>query len=92
MIEGFSNPNWMMQADRVLKEIGKEKAQEYYKVGVNFFFVFFFLESISLLVGLWCNIYMLRLHFLVIMDEWIFMVEFFLFAEQRTKFTIFNIH
>ena len=27
-----------MQADRVLKEIGKEKAQEYYKVGVNFFF------------------------------------------------------
>ena len=92
MIEGFSNPNWMMQADRVLKEIGKEKAQEYYKVGVNFFFVFFFLESISLLVGLWCNIYMLRLHFLVIMDEWIVMVEFFLFAEQRTKFTIFNIH
>lgn len=81
-----------MQADRVLKEIGKEKAQEYYKVGVNFFFVFFFLESISLLVGLWCNIYMLRLHFLVIMDEWIVMVEFFLFAEQRTKFTIFNIH
>ena len=49
MIEGFSNPNWMMQADRVLKEIGKEKAQEYYKVGVNFFFFF---ESISLLVGL----------------------------------------
>ena len=92
MIEGFSNPNWMMQADRVLKEIGKEKAQEYYKVGVNFFFVFFFLESILLLVGLWCNIYMLRLHFLVIMDEWIVMVEFFLFAEQRTKFTIFNIH
>ena len=42
MIEGFNNPNWMMQADRVLKEIGKEKAQEYYKVGVNFFFVFFF--------------------------------------------------
>ena len=81
-----------MQADRVLKEIGKEKAQEYYKVGVNFFFVFFFLESISLLVGLWCKIYMLRLHFLVIMDEWIVMVEFFLFAEQRTKFTIFNIH
>lgn len=81
-----------MQADRVLKEIGKEKAQEYYKVGVNFFFVFFFLESILLLVGLWCNIYMLRLHFLVIMDEWIVMVEFFLFAEQRTKFTIFNIH
>lgn len=81
-----------MQADRVLKEIGKEKAQEYYKVGVNFFFVFFFLESISLLVGLWCNIYMLRLHFLVIMDEWIVMVEFFLFAEQRTKFAIFNIH
>ena len=81
-----------MQADRVLKEIGKEKAQEYYKVGVNFFFLFFFLESISLLVGLWCNIYMLRLHFLVIMDEWIVMVEFFLFAEQRTKFTIFNIH
>ena len=81
-----------MQADRVLKEIGKEKAQEYYKVGVNFFFVFFFLESISLLVGLWCNIYMLRLHFIVIMDEWIVMVEFFLFAEQRTKFTIFNIH
>ena len=40
MIEGFSNPNWMMQADRVLKEIGKEKAQEYYKVGVNFFFFF----------------------------------------------------
>lgn len=79
-----------MQADRVLKEIGKEKAQEYYKVGVNFFFVFFFLESILLLVGLWCNIYMLRLH--VIMDEWIVMVEFFLFAEQRTKFTIFNIH
>ena len=37
MIEGFNNPNWMMQADRVLKEIGKEKAQEYYKVGVNFF-------------------------------------------------------
>lgn len=31
MIEGFNNPNWMMQADRVLKEIGKEKAQEYYK-------------------------------------------------------------
>lgn len=81
-----------MQADRVLKEIGKEKAQEYYKVGVNFFFVFFFLESILLLVGLWCNIYMLRLHFIVIMDEWIVMVEFFLFAEQRTKFTIFNIH
>ena len=81
-----------MQADRVLKEIGKEKAQEYYKVGVNFFFFFFFLESISLLVGLWCNIYMLRLHFIVIMDEWIVMVEFFLFAEQRTKFTIFNIH
>ena len=51
MIEGFNNPNWMMQADRVLKEIGKEKAQEYYKVGVNFFFFFFF-ESISLLVGL----------------------------------------
>ena len=41
MIEGFNNPNWMMQADRVLKEIGKEKAQEYYKVGVNFFFFFF---------------------------------------------------
>ena len=39
MIEGFNNPNWMMQADRVLKEIGKEKAQEYYKVGVNFFFL-----------------------------------------------------
>ena len=39
MIEGFSNPNWMMQADRVLKEIGKEKAQEYYKVEVNFFFL-----------------------------------------------------
>ena len=32
MIEGFNNPNWMLQADRVLKEIGKEKAQEYYKV------------------------------------------------------------
>ena len=32
MIEGFNNPNWMMQADRVLKEIGKEKAEEYYKV------------------------------------------------------------
>lgn len=32
MIEGFNNPNWMMQADRVLKEIGKEKAQEYCKV------------------------------------------------------------
>ena len=32
MIEGFNNPNWMVQADRVLKEIGKEKAQEYYKV------------------------------------------------------------
>lgn len=31
MIEGFNNPNWMMQADRVLKEIGKEKAQEYCK-------------------------------------------------------------
>ncbi|KAL9964039.1 hypothetical protein ACROYT_G027613 [Oculina patagonica] len=31
MIEGFNNPNWMLQADRVLKEIGKEKAQEYYK-------------------------------------------------------------
>lgn len=31
MIEGFNNPNWMVQADRVLKEIGKEKAQEYYK-------------------------------------------------------------
>ena len=44
MIEGFNNPNWMMQADRVLKEIGKEKAQEYYKVGV--FFFFFFSESI----------------------------------------------
>ena len=29
-----------MQADRVLKEIGKEKAQEYYKVGINFFFFF----------------------------------------------------
>ena len=42
MIEGFNNPNWMMQADRVLKEIGKEKAQEYYKVGVNFLFCFFF--------------------------------------------------
>ena len=40
MIEGFNNPNWMMQADRVLKEIGKEKAQEYYKVGVNLFFFF----------------------------------------------------
>ena len=91
MIEGFNNPNWMMQADRVLKEIGKEKAQEYYKVGVNLFFFFFF-ESISLLVGLWCKIYMLRLHFLVIMDGWIVMVEFFLFAEQRTKFAIFNIH
>ena len=38
MIEGFNNPNWMMQADRVLKEIGKEKAQEYYKVGFFFFF------------------------------------------------------
>ena len=83
-----------MQADRVLKEIGKEKAQEYYKVGVNFFifFIFYFFESISLLVGLWCKIYMLRLHFLVIMDGWIVMVEFFLFAEQRTKFAIFNIH
>ena len=80
-----------MQADRVLKEIGKEKAQEYYKVGVNFFFCFFF-ESISLLVGLWCKIYMLCLHFLVIMDGWIVVVEFFLFAEQRTKFAIFNIH
>ena len=45
MIEGFNNPNWMMQADRVLKEIGKEKAQEYYKVGVNFFFCFFFFWS-----------------------------------------------
>lgn len=45
MIEGFNNPNWMMQADRVLKEIGKEKAQEYYKVGVNFFFVFCFFLS-----------------------------------------------
>ena len=45
MIEGFNNPNWMMQADRVLKEIGKEKAQEYYKVGVNFFFLFFFFWS-----------------------------------------------
>lgn len=32
MIEGFNNPNWMVQADRVLKEIGKEKAEEYYKV------------------------------------------------------------
>ena len=32
MIEGFNNPNWMLQADRVLKEIGREKAQEYYKV------------------------------------------------------------
>ncbi|KAJ7378009.1 Mitochondrial import receptor subunit TOM70 [Desmophyllum pertusum] len=31
MIEGFNNPNWMLQADRVLKEIGKEKAQECYK-------------------------------------------------------------
>lgn len=31
MIEGFNNPNWMLQADRVLKEIGREKAQEYYK-------------------------------------------------------------
>ena len=77
-----------MQADRVLKEIGKEKAQEYYKVGV----IIIFFESISLLVGLWCKIYMLCLHFLVIMDEWIAMVEFFLFAEQRTKFAIFNIH
>ena len=48
MIEGFNNPNWMMQADRVLKEIGKEKAQEYYKVGV----IIIFFESISLLVGL----------------------------------------
>ena len=47
MIEGFNNPNWMMQADRVLKEIGKEKAQEYYKVGVNFFifFIIFFLSQ-----------------------------------------------
>ena len=35
MIEGFNNPDWMFQADRVLKEIGKEKAQEYYKVGIN---------------------------------------------------------
>ena len=41
MIEGFNNPNWMMQADRVLKEIGKEKAQEYYKVEGFFFFFFF---------------------------------------------------
>lgn len=35
MIEGFNNPNWMLQADRVLKEIGREKAQEYYKVKKN---------------------------------------------------------
>ena len=35
MIEGFNNPNWMLQADRVLKEIGKEKAQEYYKVSIK---------------------------------------------------------
>lgn len=35
MIEGFNNPSWMMQADRVLKEIGKEKAQEYCKVSTT---------------------------------------------------------
>ena len=32
MLEGFSNPSWMEQADRVLKDIGREKAKEYYKV------------------------------------------------------------
>ena len=32
MVEGFSNPTWVMQADRVLKEIGKEKAREYFEV------------------------------------------------------------
>ena len=50
MIEGFNNPNWMMQADRVLKEIGKEKAQEYYKVGGFFFFCFFFF-GVNLITG-----------------------------------------
>ena len=37
MIEGFNNPNWLVQADRVLKEIGKEKAQEYYKVWIKLY-------------------------------------------------------
>ena len=31
ILEGFSNPNWMEQADRVLKDVGKEKAKEYYE-------------------------------------------------------------
>ena len=66
MIEGFSNPNWMMQADRVLKEIGKEKAQEYYKVGINFFFFFLSqLHSWSVCDAKFiCCVYI----FLVIMD------------------------
>ena len=37
MMEGFNNPNWLVQADRVLKEIGKEKAQEYYKVWIKLY-------------------------------------------------------
>ena len=41
MIEGFNNPNWMLQADRVLKEIGKEKAQEYYKVQISLLSILF---------------------------------------------------
>ena len=79
-----------MQADRVLKEIGKEKAQEYYKVGVNFFFVFFF--WVNFIAGRFVmqNLYVASTF---LSDYgWIVMVEFFLFAEQRTKFAIFNIH
>lgn len=32
LLEGFNNPDWMVHADRVLKSIGKEKAQEFFKV------------------------------------------------------------
>ncbi|XP_001637299.2 mitochondrial import receptor subunit TOM70 isoform X1 [Nematostella vectensis] len=31
ILEGFSNPSWMMHADRVLKDIGRQKAKEHFK-------------------------------------------------------------
>jgi len=34
-LEGFQNPNTMIYADTVLKDLGREKAAEKYKVGYN---------------------------------------------------------
>ncbi|XP_031555205.1 mitochondrial import receptor subunit TOM70-like [Actinia tenebrosa] len=31
LLEGFNNPDWMVHADRILKSIGKEKANEHFK-------------------------------------------------------------